>query len=197
MIPNEDNFSVRERAFLNVLDGLAIDRRFPEMVFLGIWSSFLFFGSDRVFASSFADVMADFLRADNSCLGCLLNITETYSSELNRESAIYMDPILTGSEYQAFLRGNGPATGWLYSMDRFGCASDRGEWEIYCEKDSDIAVVGFRHVNGTQRFSEATRKLRAAPIESLRGGELAELFPFSHLSPEWQRQLFLNYRISD
>jgi len=188
-----DDLFAKEQAYLNVIGGLVPERRFPKMVFLGVWRSFLFFESDRIFASGFVEVIADLLRADNSSVCCLLNITEAGSSELYGESAIYVDSLFTESEYRARLRGDGPATGWLYSMDRYGCASNKGEWEIYCEKDSDIAVIGFRNENGVRKFREAIRKLRAASIESLKDGELANLFPFSHLSLEWKRDLSNNY----
>jgi hypothetical protein len=188
-----DDPSARRQAFYNVISGLQLDKFLPANVFSGRWSNFLFFQSDRMFAVEFADVARDFLRTENSSVCCLLNLSETASLDFENASAIYLDEMVTGADYQARLRGDSPATGWLYSMDRYGCASNKGEWEIYCEKDSDIAVIGLHSDGGCNKFGSPIQKLRAAPIEALQGGELADLFPFSHMSPEWRRELFLNY----
>jgi hypothetical protein len=189
----KDDVAGRRQAFHNVVSALTPAKFFPENVFSGIWSAFLFFESDRMLAEGFAEIIGDFPRADNSSLCCLLNLSETRSLEFENASAIYLDAMVTGSEYRARLRGDGPATGWLYSMDKYGCASDKGEWEIYCEKDSDVAVIGLRNANGAKKFGGAIQKLRAAAIETLGDGELAGLFPFSQLSPEWRRGLTLHY----
>jgi hypothetical protein len=188
-----DDTAGRRQSFYNVVGALRLTRFFPANVFSGIWSSFLFFQSDRMFAAGFAEVVGDFLRAENSSVCCLLNLSEAVSLEFENAAAVYLDGMITKADYQACLRGGGPATGWLYSMGRYGCASNKGEWDIYCEKDSDIAVVGLRNPNGLKKFRPAIQKLQAAPIEAVQNGELAALFPFSHMSPEWHRGLTLNY----
>ena len=188
-----DAKEARRRAFRNVVGSLKLDRLLPDKVFSGAWSDFLFFESDQMFAPEFAEAIGDFLRVENSGVCCLLNLSETDSSEFEKIAAIFLDGMVTGREYETLLRGGGPAVGWLYSMDRYGCASEIGEWCIYCEKNNDIAVVALRSDSGASKFESSLEKLHAKPIEAIRGGELAELFPFSELTSEWRAALIEHY----
>jgi len=142
-----------------------------------------------MFIPRFAPIIGDFLRSENGSLCCLLNLSKTKALEFERIAAVFIDGLVTGKEYDAQLRGDG----WLFGMDRYGCASDVGEWCMYCEKDNDIAVVGLRNENSRSKFRSPLKELNAEPIESVNGGELAELFPFIHLTPQWRRGLIENY----
>ena len=194
MIREVNDNDARRAAFSNVVGAIELDRFLPENVFSGEWSDFLFFQSDRMFVSAFAEVVGELLSAENAEICCLLNLSETDPMEFEKASAFLLDGMVPGNDYEAHLRGSGPAVGWLYSMDRYGCASDVGDWCIYCEKENDIAVVALRKENGVSKFRSPLDKLRAQPIEALSNGELATLFPFSNLTAEWRIALTKRYR---
>ena len=150
LIVESDGKAAQEGAFHNVVGALKFDRRFPENVFAGEWSDFLFFESDRMFAPEFAEVVGELLGSENAGVCCLLNLDQTRSLKFEEASAIFLDRMTTASEYAAKLRRGGPAVGWLYGMDKYGCASDVGDWSIYCEKQNDIAVRSEERRGGKQ-----------------------------------------------
>jgi hypothetical protein len=108
--------------------------------------------------------------------------------------AIFLDAITTNRSYEAALEGDGPANGWIYQMDNYGCMSDIGEWCIYCEKANDIALIALRETTiDEDKFEIPLRHLCAKPIEQLISGGDSPLFPFDHLVPAWRKRLIDNY----
>jgi hypothetical protein len=99
----------------------------------------------------------------------------------------------TGDEYRALLAGDAPGYGWLDAMERLACASDRGEWCMYCEPNNEIAVIGFRHGSALDRYSLALAALHALPIETAIQESLSYGFSERGLSPEWRRELSRAY----
>ncbi|PMS11463.1 hypothetical protein C0Z17_15175 [Trinickia caryophylli] len=166
----------------------------PENVFAGAWRTFLFCESDRIFDLGFVSVVIRLLERENSHVACLINLDETDVTRLEEGAAtIFVDSSVTGIRYMGALEDRGAAGGWLYTVNRYICSSDIGEWCIYCEKDNDIAVVGLRDVGGVRGFEQPLKKLGAKPIEELIDGGASPLFPFDHLIPSWREGLLKNY----
>ncbi|MHB8884747.1 MAG: hypothetical protein ACYC5H_06620 [Methylovirgula sp.] len=183
----------REAAFGQVVSSLDLMTSLPSQVFRGDFSEFMFLESDRMFAPIFADVVKDFLSAEGTTSCCLVNLSRTHTMAYSQAAVIFLEAQTTGVEYDAQLRSGGPSTGWLFSMDRYGCASDGGSWSIYCEKDNDVAVVALRGQSAAERFSLPLRKLHAEAIDILIRQGSAGPFPFSSLTPRWRDELGRQY----
>src|SRR5207253_2039091 len=113
--------------------------------------------------------------------------------EFDAIEAIFLDAMTGGAAYADKLRAGGPADGWLYAVDRYACASDVGEWCIYCEKTNDVAVIGLRDGGGIETFETPLKQLWAKPIVELIDGGDSPQFPFDHLVPAWRKGLVDNY----
>jgi hypothetical protein len=101
--------------------------------------------------------------------------------------------MISGVAYDDKLRDGGPASGWLYRVDRYACASDVGDWCIYCEKSNDVAVIGLRDIGGIGKFETPLKRLWAKPINELIDGGVSPAFPFDQLVPAWRQGLVQNY----
>jgi hypothetical protein len=107
--------------------------------------------------------------------------------------AIFLEAQTTGVDFDTQLRRGEPATGWLFSMDRYGCSSDGGSWSIYCEKDNDVAVIALRADGAAEQFASPLRRLHAEAIDILVRRESSAPFPFSNLTPKWRDRLREEY----
>ncbi|MGD0959769.1 MAG: hypothetical protein ABSB19_08185 [Methylomonas sp.] len=183
----------RRKAISNIVSALDFDVFLPKRLFKGAWNNFLFFPSDHIFTEEFAEVVAELLNIENAHVCCFLNINETNSLVFENIAAIFLDKTITGREFDAALRGNGPSVGWIYRVDSYVCASDIGEWCIYCERENDIAVIGFRSDCGNRKFRLPMEKLLARPITELVTLEGASIFPFNKLTPDWRSELTKNF----
>ena len=96
-------------------------------------------------------------------------------------------------EYRSLLVGNTPGHGWLDAMERLACASDVGEWCMYCEPNNEIAVIGFRHKRASARYAAAMRQFRAEPIDLAIKEPLSYGFSQVATSPEWRDQFLREY----
>jgi hypothetical protein len=192
-LKNHD-YALRKRALQNILVSIDFNKMLPSQIFRGQWSCFLFCESDRVFVPGFMEFMKELLRAEGSCLSCLINLDETPSFELEKIAAIFLDQIYTEADYMVALEGSGPAAGWRYQMQRFACASDVGEWCLYSEKANDIAVIGIRSEAAVARLKSTFEKLWAWPLSEIVKGGSRSVYPFTHLTTEWFSGLFNNYQ---
>ncbi|WP_231409762.1 hypothetical protein [Ralstonia solanacearum] len=187
---NEDG---KRSAFNNIVAAGDFKRMLPESILSDAWTVFLFFQSDYVFSSDFVEIIYEFLHLEDAHVACLLNLDKTEILEFDSAAAIYIDEKVDRSAYQEKLHAGGPALGWLFGIDRYVCASDVGEWCIYCEKSNDVAVIAFRGVECIKKFEMPLRNLSARPIEDLIDGGCAALFPFDQLVPAWRKGLVDNY----
>jgi hypothetical protein len=78
-------------------------------------------------------------------------------------------------------------------MDRYGSASDRGGWGIYCEKGNDVAAIALRQPDGTGKYVECLKQLHAEPITVLLNAGSAADVPFGQLTEPWRRGLTQHY----
>jgi hypothetical protein len=185
--------SPRLAAFHNVADSVNPTALLPQQVFLGAWDQFFFFESDHMFAPSFAEIAIDLIHIERATSCCLLNFSRTRVLEYQEAAAIFLEEGLRASDYDSWLRNGGPAAGWLFSMERYGCSSDKGEWCIYSEKQNDIAIIGLRCRDDARRFASTLEKLHAASIETLVQKGPPAPVPFSMLTAEWRRALVEHY----
>ncbi len=196
MFENEHVNEDRLDAFQNVCASINSTALLPEQVFKGNWNQFLFFETDMIFARSFPEVVTDIIRIEQAKCCCLLNYDLTPVIEYQAAAMMFLDESLGGEEYFSRLKMNGPSslgTEWLFRMDRYGCASNKGEWCIYCEKTNDVAVIGLRNSDGAAKFSKPLKKLYAHSIEAfLEMGSLAPV-PFNVLVESWRHGLVQNY----
>lgn len=183
----------KRNAFDHVIGSINGAASFPEQVFRGSWDLFLFFEADRLFAPEFATIAVGLLNAEQGDVCCLLNLSETDDQFVYESAALFIDAKTEPSVYDAMLRRGGPANGWLFRMDRYGCASNKGGWGIYCEKGNDIAVIGLRQYNDNQKYSNSLRELHAEPIKTLLENSKAAPMPFSQLVKPWRYGLVQHY----
>ena len=91
------------------------------------------------------------------------------------------------------LRRGGPHQAWLFGVDRYGCSSDRGGWSIYCDKQSDIAVIALREPGDKEKYAACLEKIDAKPItELLEVGAAASIW-FKQMIAPWRRGLTAHY----
>ena len=183
----------KRRAFGHVFGSINSAVSFPSQVFLGSWDAFLFFESDRLFSPGFAVIAAGLLNAEGAEVCCLLNLSETDRMVYEEAAMLFIDAGMEPHSYDAALRQGGPANGWLFGMDRYGSASDRGGWSIYCEKGNDVAAIALRQPRDTGKYIECLKQLHAEPITVLLNASSAASVPFGELTEPWRRGLTQSY----
>jgi hypothetical protein len=172
-----------------------VSLRLPALVFCRDWASYFLLSSDRLFHEPFIEVALEMLEIENGSMCCFLNITRSPLLEFQSVDAYYFDMHTSADEFNSHLTGGGPASGWIFSMDRYVCASDQGSWCIYCEKENDLAVVGTaREISAAAGRTLA--KLGAYPASALAVDKPPLPFPLSDLRPEWKAALLKNYNAS-
>jgi hypothetical protein len=181
----------KEAALNNVKQSIDVGTRLPGPVFLGPWAQFLFVEAYALFRPTFTDIVRSLLCAENSRCCCLLNLGSLQGTTFARPDAFYFATDTTDGAYAQCLRES--ALGWAVMMDDYACASDVGEWCMYCEKGNDVAVVGLRSRNGSDRFHAELDQLRAEPIGKLLAEGQSAPFPYSRLTRTWRDGLLANY----
>ena len=180
------------QAFGNVIKALKPQAMLPENVFQGAWSHFLFTESDQLFTRFFVEAAREFLNIESATAVCLLNLNRHVGTDFDERALICLDSKTTWSDYEKRLRGDGPADGWLYRVEVYGCASDVGGWCIYCEKEEDVATIALRDADGLAKFQSALAHLQAETFSVIcESGQ--KRFPFSHLTTQWRDRLARNY----
>jgi hypothetical protein len=179
-----------ELALGNVRQGVAVDRRFPRNIFLGDWNDFFFFDSDWMTESDFVERVKAFLNIEGSGCACLWRL-ETEGT--NEPSVFFVREQTTADEYRGLLAGNAPGYGWLDAMERVACASDVGEWCMYCEPNNEIGVIGFRHRSASARYAAAMSQIRAERIDLAIKEPMSYGFSQVAASPQWRDQFLREY----
>jgi hypothetical protein len=195
MILTSSNDDKKRKALGNLSRAVEVGQHLPGQVFSPVWRYFRLFPSDRLFVEDFVGILRELLIAEGGTVGCLLNLNASGSLDIEQAAALFLDAATTGPEYVAQLRGEHPGVGWLYAMDRYACASDAGEWCIYCEKENDIAVIAFPHREALDKLSQPTTRLCARSIDEI-NETTACPFPFNHLTLAWREALTACYQDS-
>jgi hypothetical protein len=184
--------SDRTRALLNLGKAVDVRRRFPRNVFLGQWRDFLFFDSDWIFDAAFVEQVKLLLAIEGGTCVCLANL-EGDPQLYQDEQPLFIEQSTTQGVYRSFLGGSDPINGWMYNVGRFGCTSDVGQWCIYCERRSEIAVIGFLSSAPTEPYMPLVAQLKAARIADAIEGRLSYGFSPEALSEQWRGMLLQEY----
>jgi hypothetical protein len=175
----------------NVRAGVNPERRFPRNIFVGEWSDFFFFDSDWMKESDFVEHVKAFLDIERGQCACLWKLD---SADANEPRFFFVRRQTTPDDYRALLAGTTPGYGWLDAMERLACASDVGEWCMYCEPNNDIAVIGFRHADAADRYSSAMARVHATRFEdATREPPLSYGFSERALSAQWRDDFLREY----
>ena len=175
-------------AALNVVRlGIDLTRRFPRNVFTGDWSNFLFFDSDFMFEADYVKRMQTFLKIEGgTCVGLFkvdedVNALFTITAETSPQT------------YQFRLSGTGPENGLIYDMGRFACASDTGDWCMYCERSNEIGVIAVRRFAAAERYKRSFEAFQAVPLAAAISAPLSYGFSSEALSAVWRKTLLEEY----
>lgn len=171
----------------------AIDRttRLPKNVFKPGWGAFHLFNSDWMFEGAFVDKVRRMLQQEGSTCACIVNLDRDGCDAL---AAFAIEGSTTVQDYQRRLAGAGPGDGWVYDMDRFGCTSDSGTWFIYCERVSELAIVGFRAEALQERHQFVLAALHASRVSSTSASPSRFEFASHSISRAWQAEIIQNYK---
>ncbi|MEP7305929.1 MAG: hypothetical protein ABJA98_10465 [Acidobacteriota bacterium] len=180
-----------EAAQANLRRAINLERRFPSNVFLGSWSDFYFFDADWMRVADAVEHVKALLDVEGGRCACLWKLDSENPSEprffyVRRETSV--------DEYGALLAGKTAGYGWLDALERLACASDAGDWCIYCEPNSEIAVIGFQQVDAAHRYASALARVHAMRFEdATQEPPLSYSFSERALSREWREAFLREY----
>ena len=176
----------RRSAVSNALSSISKDRRFPKKVLVGHWEDYLFFDTfGTMFDPCFIEVKNLLLTEDKASVIALINLGDDTPVDDN-PPAIFIEQNTKAKEYISELESKGAPPGWRFVMGRYVCASDTGNWSIYCEKQNNMAVFAFREGFPKSICSQVEALLRAKSIKFSSPTGDSSLFDFIDLLPDWR-----------
>lgn len=165
---------------------------FPNFVFKHKWKFHFFFDSDRLFSKQIIELVQQMLLADNSTEVCMCRLAQPL--EVNcKNDVITIDRTTSFENYILQLKGDMPECDWLCNIANFGLASDKGNWCIYCEKGSEIAVLAIDDEVIASRLEPMLLYLSAYPIDEALNRKASFGFLPQSLSKEWAIRLMAEY----
>lgn len=188
---------LKQTAVGNATASIRGGRRFPHQIFVGEWTDYLFFYPEALFEARFIDVKDLILREESSSIIAVVNLGNTNNESAVEPQAIFLDRHTTPKHYIAELMGDRTAASWMFLMDRYVCASEKGNWSIYCEKENDVAVLAVGAVISRFTCSQLARLLNAKSIRSSRLSDSSQSFDFQRLVPQWKSALVAEYHPTD
>lgn len=170
----------------------AIDRsnRLPKNVFSPDWVDFHVFDSDWIFEGAFVEKARAMLHHEGANCACIVDLDRDAKTAL---ATFVIDMDTTIQEYQRRLSGVGFGDGWIYDISRFGCTSDVGSWCIYCERASELAIIGFRVGTMLNKYQFILASLRARKVTSVGGNSSRYEFLSHSISSAWKDEIARNY----
>jgi hypothetical protein len=180
------------QASTNLRRQINANSRFPSNVFGQGWGSFHFFDSDWMFDAGFVEHVKSLLNVEGSVCGCLVNLDVATDMQGGRD-AFYIEHGTEASTYLSLLRGATPGAGWVHKIDRFGCTSDIGEWSMYCERASEIAVIAIHRQVAIERYIRHLEMFKAVPLARAFEEPLAYGFTSMAISHAWRDKLLAEY----
>ncbi len=127
----------------------------------------------------------------------LINLGNVIPIDYNDPPAIFIDKNTEPKKYISELETNGAPLSWRVLVDRYVCASDKGNWSIYCEKENDIAVFAFREGFPQLISSQVERLLKAKSIRCSSVAGDSRRFDFEKLVPNWKSILIAEHVPTD
>jgi hypothetical protein len=110
----------------------------------------------------------------------------------HKHRSFFFDINTTWEEYFEKLKGDGSPDNWLFLMDRYACASDKGRWSIYCERENDVAAIAIRN-GDIGKYSNAIDLLKARSVRSMHLPGAGGFFDFGKLVPDWRTTIKAEY----
>ncbi len=188
-----DNNTPRDSAIANALSSINKGARLPCNVFTQMWDDYLFFESYMMFDNSFIEAKNTILREEGSSEIALVNLGNGPNTSDVKQSIIFLEKNLITSEYISILKGDGSPLNWIFLMDRYVCASDKGNWCIYCEKENDIAVLAVRNTLPESMILKLRDLLKADSIKTICDSKINRPFDFDKLVLDWKATLITDY----
>jgi hypothetical protein len=184
----------KESAVTNAISSIRKDGRFPNKVLVGPWKDYLFFEPLMMFDPCFIDVKNLLLCEEKASVIALINLGNVIPINYDDPPVIFLEQNTGVKEYISELKSKGAPISWLFLVDRYVCASNRGGWSIYCERENDVAVFAFR-----EGFSESARMqiemlLKAKSIRLASNSGDSQFFDFNKLLPNWKTTLIAEHR---
>ncbi len=171
---------------------ISADRGFPNNVFVGSWEEYVFFDSDWITDGEFVRTVQSLMRAEGSTCACLVKL-DSGTGLTGREQELFIDRETEPAAYQRLLEGQGPEDGWGYDIARYCCASEKGDWCVYCEQASEIGVLAFRSAKSLVAHRSAIAQLHAVAMEEAFAGPLSYGFSERGVSAAWRAELLRQY----
>jgi hypothetical protein len=142
-----------------------------------------------LFEPDFIEAKDSLLIAEKASVIALINLGNVIPINYKDPPTLFIDYHTEANQYVSELESKGAALNWRVLMDRYVCASDKGSWSIYCEKENDVAVFAFREGLSQLVRSQVARLLRAKSIRfSCTTGD-SQSFDFGKLIPDWRYTL--------
>jgi hypothetical protein len=189
--------NLKHSAVSNAMSSITKDECFPKNVFIGAWKDYFFFESNMLFQPIFIKVKNLLLREESASAVALINLGSQTPIGDQDLKTIFLEGDTIASDYIEKLKGDGSPMNWLFLMDRYVCASDKGHWAIYCEKENDIAVFAVRSIFSSAACSQVGALLKAKSIKRASEPEDSCSFDFNPLLPTWTTSLITEYVPSD
>jgi hypothetical protein len=183
--------ALRDSAIANTLSTIRKQARFPQNVFAQAWDDYLFFESDLVFDGNFIEAKDAILDQEGSSCIALVNLGNAQVDSDPEPRFMFLDRSTTASGYFSMLRGHDSASNWLVLVDRYVCASDKGSWCVYCEKQNEIAVIAIRNTFSPPTLLTLRTSLKAESIRTLFASKKDRIF--DKLVPRWRSGLATEY----
>lgn len=158
MVAVSGQFEARRRAVGVARAAIVTTRAFPKNVFASLWARFWFFDPDMLFKPQFVETARRLLASEDGACVCVCSLDDEAPAVFSIEQDT------SAGEYQEWLLGSGPADGVLYTKGRFACASDTGTWCIYCERNTELAVLTSKNADASLQIRSVIRELGALPI---------------------------------
>lgn len=191
---NKPSDTSRRAAVSNALSSISKDARFPKKVFVGRWEDYLFFDTfGTIFEPCFIDVTNLLLTEEKASVIALINLGGNTPINYDDPPAMFIEQATEAKEYVSELEKRGSPIGWRFVMDRYVCASDTGNWSIYCEKQNNLAVFAFREGFPKSICSQIERLLKAKSIKFSSPTGDSSLFDFIDLLPDWRFTLIAEH----
>lgn len=163
---------------------------FPKQVFWESWINFLFFDPDWVINPNFVEIAKLLLEIEGSHCAYIVDLDDDPNI---KQHSFYFNKDTTIIDYQLVLGDKTmKAGGWIDNFSRYACISDIGQWCIYCERGSELAVIAFREHVSVEKYKVVIDKLKAVEISY--GITTQHIYSLSESTfPKWREDLLEQY----
>ena len=183
-----------DSAITNALSSIRKEAHLPNQIFTQAWDEYLFFESYMMFDAIFIETKNIILNEEEYSKIAVINLGNLPNDSDREPRSICLDKETTFPEYISILKGDGSPLNWMFLMDRYVCASNKGNWCIYCEKENDIAVLATRHAFPASVLLNLRNLLKANSIKTIDNSKMDhKFFDFNKLVSSWKAALVANY----